>query len=334
MVSKRQAAESKQQPVSSPAAAELDEIAGEGMEDEIEEPLPTGEDLPVVPDNPSALDLYEVCVQSASELVGLLEAIHGGSGKKSPRRLAEDFCGTGAVSVEWVRRREGREECRSAVGCDLDELSLSHLAEKAKRAGVMASRTKAGVKGVRRDVVRGVPPMDAATARADVVFVGNFSIGYIHERKLLVRYLKRSRSRLSTGGVCVVDTYGGESAFFAGTMQRKIPLADGRRVHYTWQQKEADPLTAMVTNCVHFMLQDAEAQGGEISLRIADAFVYHWRLWSVPELRDAFTEAGFRRVEVYGQVPDAKDGEGRVIIEPMKADELDESYAVLVAGRK
>jgi hypothetical protein len=73
---------------------------------------------------------------------------------------------------------------------------------------------------------------------------------------------------------------------------------------------------------------------GEIVQDVPDAFIYHWRLWSVPELREAMAEAGLRRIEVYDQVPDAQDGDGLMLMQPVDGTEMDESFAVLVAGRK
>jgi hypothetical protein len=49
---------------------------------------------------------------------------------------------------------------------------------------------------------------------------------------------------------------------------------------------------------------NAPERDGEI---VEDAFVYRWRLWSAPELRDAMAEAGFEetgaRAELFGAEP-------------------------------
>lgn len=238
-------------------------------------------------------DLYELCVQSPRHAVGLLRAIHGGGA----RVLGEDFCGTAAVSREWVK-----EDGCTAVGLDLDADVLR------------AARARCGDGRIvlkERDVVRG-----EVGAAADVVFVGNFSIGEIHERAALVSYLMRSRQRLSRGGVFVCDTYGGESAYRAGAVVRKHAAPDGAIVHYTWEQRRADPATGMVENALHFRVE----RGGEIVLELTDAFVYRWRLWSIPELRDAMAEAGFARTSVHSSLK----GE---------AATLGASYIVCVAGR-
>lgn len=272
-------------------------------------------------------DLYELCVQSPVHLAPLVRAIHGGS----PRTLGEDFAGTAALSIEWART--GGE----AVAVDLD-------------AGALAKHPDApGVRKIHADVRDIADP-------ADVVFVGNFSIGYLHTRAELVAYLRHARARLSTlsprgrgqgerssaprassPGVFVCDTYGGDSAFTTGFVHRPHPIpkaldgVGGRLCRYTWEQREADPLTGMVTDVIHFRIEDC----GEIIEELDDAFVYEWRLWSVPELRDAMLEAGFSRTEVYAKLADAIDEDGNAYVQPVEdaAEELDESFIVLVVGR-
>lgn len=268
----------------------------------------------------------------------MLEAIHGGRGERAPVRLGEDFCGSGALSRRWV----ASQSARRATCCDLDGAAL------AKLKGIK------GIRAVKRDVIANTPPLDKEAQRADVLFVGNFSIGYIFTRAALVRYLKRCRSRLQRSGVLVIDTYGGATSFVPGALKRKIKLgmvAAGASkdqpsgeavVHYTWQQQLADPLTGMVTNALHFRV----AVDGQVVADLPDAFVYHWRLWSVPELREAMAEVGLRKIKVFAQVPTAKDEEGNVLMRPVSGadapepgedgelEPLDESFAVLVAGYK
>lgn len=281
-------------------------------------------------------DLYEACVQNTAVLVPLLAAIHGGR----PSVLAEDFCGTAAASRAWVKHvTAGR-----AVAADMDAAVLGEARRRARRAGV-ARR----VRFVQTDLTRVSPAVRAGAPMADVLFVGNFSIGEIHARRDLVRYLKRSRARLREGGVMVCDTYGGETAFATGALVRTHEVGPTARlngarrsrvrrtgletratIRYTWQQRAADPLTGMVENALHFRVLRA----GEVVREITDAFVYRWRLWGVPELREAMREAGFSRTDVYAQVADARDATGRHYARPIEGPEaLDPSYVVCVAGR-
>ncbi len=284
------------------------------------------------------LDLYELCVQSPAELVSMLQSIHGGSKDRAPLVLGEDFCGSGATSIAWLKAASESNSVstshasprRTAVACDLDPVAIARLRNAAKSLSPGTSAKTPPLKAIARDVVTGKPALDAKTAAADIVFVGNFSIGYIHTRQALVKYFKRSRSRLKRGGVVIIDTYGGATSHTTGSLKRKFKLPDGRTVHYTWQQRAANPITAMVENALHFRVEHK----GEIIQDIPDGFVYHWRLWTVPELHDAMTEAGLRRIEVFDQVPQAKDGNNQFVMQPIDGSEMDDSFAVLVSGRK
>jgi len=214
-------------------------------------------------------DLYERTVQSPEKVVAFLRELHGGS----PRALREDFSGTAAVSRAWVRIvPEG-----SAVAVDLDASVLE------RAAGIER------LEAVRADV------RTAPTGRgADVIFVGNFSIGEIGERAELVRYFERSRGRLLDGGVFVCDVYGGPSSLRTGAIELSHWIESGARILYVWEQREVDPATGRVVDAMHFRVE----RGGEIVQSIEDAFVYRWRLWSVAELREAMSEAGFGSTEV------------------------------------
>jgi SAM-dependent methyltransferase len=223
-------------------------------------------------------DLYELCVQSPGDAVRFLHALHG----NDPKALVEDFCGTGALSRAWTATAS-----RAALGRDIDPA----IVERARMATAPTARRRARFEV--RDVIE--QPGGSGGDQPDIVFVGNFSIGEIHDRARLVRYLAGARERLGPGGVFVCDTYGGESAFRIGAVTRRHHAADGSVVHYTWEHRRADPATGMVENAIHFRV----VRAGEVVAEFPDAFVYRWRLWSVPELRDAMAEAGFATTSVH-----------------------------------
>lgn len=232
----------------------------------------------------------------------MLQAIHGAE----PRILAEDFCGTGAVARAWIEVIPRS----SAVATDRDTEVLARIPRHSR------------LRRLRADVLFRTPP-----ARADVLFVGNFSIGEIHERARLVEYLRRSRRRLRPRGVFVCDIYGGGTALQTGRWRRTLPGPAGTRVRYTWEQRAADPVTCMVENAMHFRV----VRGHTTVLDLPDAFVYRWRLWSIPELREAMAEAGFRRTGVHDAVPDAIDESGRAYLRPPMATD-DGSVIALVCA--
>ncbi len=255
---------------------------------------------------PDRHSLYELTVQSPRLLVPFLRAIHG----DDPKILGEDFCGTAALSRAWVRTvKDGR-----AIAVDHDAATLARAGEVPGLTTILGD-------------IRSSPTKKKY--RADVIFVGNFSLGELHTRADLLTYLRHAHARLKRAGVFVCDTYGGESAFHVGSIQRDHTTPDGLRVRYTWEQRRADPTTGMVENAMHFRV----FRGREVTHEITDAFVYHWRLWSIPELRDALAEAGFASTDIYTQLPDAMDADGAAYVKPVEPGELDESFIVCVAGR-
>jgi hypothetical protein len=256
-------------------------------------------------------DLYELCVQSPAHLVPFLRAVHG----RGPRILGEDFCGTGAISRAWIASIEGGR----AIAVDRDAEALAR------------ARCDERITVIEGDVRTATDPTRHS---ADVIFAGNFSIGELADRGSLIAYFRHVRARLRRDGVFVCDTYSGASAFRTGAIERMHASPDGAMIRYTWEQRGADPLTARVENALHFRVERA----GEIVQEITDAFVYRWRLWSVPEVRDALAEAGFASSEVYSELP--REGEfdsqfaSEVSVHPADGRELAESFIVCVAGRK
>lgn len=259
---------------------------------------------PAAPPLPPRYALYELAAQAPDQMARFLLAVHRGRA----RTLREDFSGTGAICRAWAALVPGGE----AIAVDKDPEPLRAL------------RGIPGVRHVRADVLR-------ADDRADIICAINFPVGYWHTRDALLTYLRHARARLNRRGVFVCDIYGGAHAFTTGTLDRALRGPAGERILYTWEQRAADPLTGRVTDAMHFRVTPP---GRKRATVIKDAFVYDWRLWSIPELRDAMAEAGFRSTEVYDRLGDAIDGDGRVHVQPVRSpDELDEDYVVYIAAR-
>ncbi len=268
-------------------------------------------------DNMDRFECYELCVQSPRFVVPFLRAVHGGE----PVVLREDFCGTAAISRRWVEDGKRAGQKWRAVGVDVDAEVIERARAENERAGMGEE-----IRLVRGDVLE-VTDSDGC----DVMFVGNFSIGYIHQRVALVRYLRASRVRLARGnagfggGVFVCDLYDGPGAFKEGSITRVHPGRSREMVRYTWEHREADALTGMVVNAIHFQVE----VDGEVVARYPDAFAYEWRLWSIREMREAMREAGFASTEVYQDVgPSTEEG-------PLRhGREMREGGVVCVVGRE
>lgn len=261
-------------------------------------------------------ECYELCVQSPRHVVSLLRAIHA----NSPTVLREDFCGSAAVARRWCEEAHAQGESGSAIGVDLD-------AECLARAQRLAADIRDRLTLTQADVLDERSPITPA----DIVFVGNFSIGYIHTRPQLVRYLARCKRHLDLGqggfggGVFVCDTYGGASAFKLGGLERRHPSRGREIIRYSWQHEAADPMTGMVRNSISFRVE----LEGDIVEELPRAFVYEWRLWSIAELRDAMLEAGFRSTQVY---KDLNLAPGKPAVPIESPNELGDDWIVVVSA--
>lgn len=219
-------------------------------------------------------DLYERSVQDPSGTCDFVERVFAEHDRPRPRSLREDFCGTGRNSVEWVRRH--REN--TAVGVDLDpeviEVAERHVRKRLKKK--------------KRDRIRFVRK-NALTVKEglfDCVVAFNFSYFCLRNRKLLRRYFRSVRRSLTDDGLFLLDAYGGSDAHLEVEEPREV-----EDFTYVWDQYRYDPITAHVVNAIHFRFRDGTA--------LESAFVYDWRLWSLPEIRDLLEEAGFSSVSFY-----------------------------------
>jgi hypothetical protein len=253
--------------------------------------------------------LYTLCAQNPPRDAKALLAIYAdvNQRERNDLTLGEDFSAAAALSRAWCQLLpKGR-----AVAVDHDPEALS------------LARAHPRVRLVQSDV------FDAAT-KVDLLAVLNFSIGELHRRSRLLAYFKHARSRLKPRGCLVCDIYGGADCFNTGTVSQRILGPRGQRITYRWEQRTADPLTARVTNAMHFQI----SRTGAKSIRLHDAFVYNWRLWSVPELREAMLDAGFADVQVYPRTADATDQDGRLYFSPIEdAHELAAGFNVFVVAR-
>lgn len=224
--------------------------------------------------------------RQAAALAAIFERIRG----RAPRTLREDFAGNGADSVAFVGAARGRR----AIAVDLDADAIAHGRERARR--ILGARAGA-IDWRLADVHALAPP---AVAAAELLSVLNFSIGYLHTRSALLRYLAHARTCLSADGVLVLNTFGGPDALRPHVERMRIQPGrerGGARLapfDYEWETRSHDAVRARIDCRIHFAWTDVAG-----AHRIDDAFVYDWRLWSPAELVEALAEAGFRRARAW-----------------------------------
>lgn len=234
--------------------------------------------------------LYEVAVQGVDWDLDFLERLYRARNGREPRVFREDFCSTAALATAWVLR----DPANRAWGVDLDPEPLAW----ARRHRLPFVREAAmRVTLVRGDVRRERRPL------ADVTCALNFSWWVFHRRADLLAYLRAARASLAPGGVLVLNAFGGgkaERPLVERTRKGAGRGPDGEAVPaftYVWEQKRFDPIRRNLLAHIHFELRDGT--------RLAKAFTYDWRMYTLPELRDAALEAGFRDFEVWSEGWDA-----------------------------
>lgn len=228
--------------------------------------------------------LYEIAVQSPEHDAEFIDRVFQRKNGRLPRVLREDFCGTANLSCHWVRERRGNR----VIAVDHDPAILEWgRVHNVVPLGNDASRVRlvqADVRNVRRPKV-------------DVVVAFNYSYFVFKERRHLLAYYRAVRASLRNGGIFLLDIFGG---YDTQTESTDTTRHDG--FTHVWEQREFDPLTNRSRFFIHFELDRDRP--------IRNAFSYDWRMWSIPEVRDALVEAGFGQADVYWEGIDAGTGEG------------------------
>lgn len=230
--------------------------------------------------------LYQTSVQTPDYEVDFFNRVYKAAYGQKPLILREDFCGTHAVCCDWVRR--GKD--RIAVGVDLDPEPLQWGIEHNQSKLPDSQRQR--IELIKDDVRKVQGP------KADVLAAENFSYWYFKTRDELRNYFKIARRNLKAKGVMVLDIMGGPESM----EENEEDVRRLKGFKYVWEQHRLDPVTHDFTCYIHFRFPD----GSELKR----AFTYQWRFWTIPELTELLTEAGFKRVDVYWEGTDPDTGDG------------------------
>lgn len=277
---------------------------------------------------PSRWRLYEHCVQNIPMTLRMVEAMHAAHARSPARILHEDFSGSAAFAHAWCQSNPKR----TALAIDMDPEAHADGTPHPRLARLTADLTR---------LPRTLRP-DSSSARAartnlskaDIIYAGNFATCEVHTRDALVAYLSRARQRLDADGVFICDLYAGPGAWRTGETRvthPPLPELPRYRVAYTWRQREADLLRGLVANEIDFALLNAK---GVAIHELVNAFTYHWRLWSIPEMREAMAHAGFKDVDVYPDSPEAVDADGVAYLTPLDYLETKSSAVVYVCAHR
>ncbi len=241
----------------------------------------------------------------------------------APLLLREDFAGTCAVASAWVV---------------MDEEHQAMAVESHGPTTRWAQRTANRGLGDRVDDLHVVEAdvLEVDGPKVDITCALNFSTFMYHDRAALKQYFKAARRGLRREGLLVVDAYGGPGAMRVGTQSRPVPADKTSNpgappgaipgFTYHWEQRSFDPISHRTECRIHF-----ELEGGK---RIESAFIYRWRLWTLPELVELMLEAGFKRAEVWCDRFDADAGTSDGEYRPTRGMPAREDWVAYVVGQK
>ncbi len=252
---------------------------------------------------------YYRSVQETDGAIDFMEKVYRKHFKKPLKTLSEDFCGTFALSCDWVKKdRDNR-----AIGVDLSREPIEYGKKNylSKLSVTDRSRISLHLKDVRSPKL----------PKADLIGALNFSYFIFKKRKDLLAYFKNCYLRLSPKGVLVLDCFGGKA-----TQEPCEDKSEFKDFTYYWDQTSFNPITNEGLFYIHFKPKNQKKR-----LR---AFKYDWRMWSIPELRDILEEAGFKTIEVYTEDSNRK-GEGNgVFTLKTREEDCDAWIAYITAVRK
>ncbi|MEZ6192400.1 MAG: hypothetical protein R3C45_14085 [Phycisphaerales bacterium] len=245
---------------------------------------PKGKKKPTLADKADKYKLYQKSVQEPGHEVEFFDQAYEEEFGKKPVVLREDFCGTFAVCCEWAKLAG-----RTAYGVDLDPEPLTWGREH--NLSKLKPSQQERVTLVQDDV------RSNGTPKAHVLAAQNFSFWYFKTREELLNYFKFAHQNLADEGMMIMDMMGGGDCI-------TDDQSDVRKVgsfKYIWEQHSYDPITHDASFYIHFKFKDGS--------KLKRAFEYHWRFWTIPEVRELLQEAGFSASHVYWEGVD-KDGEG------------------------
>ena len=118
----------------------------------------------------------------------------------------------------------------------------------------------------------------------------------------------------------ILDNHGGT----------EVPVVDSEtwrcgKFKYTWEVTDFDPVSHHILYKIHFLFPDGS--------RIKDAFIYDWRLWTLPELQELFVEAGFRNVQVLWECTHRPSGYGNGVMRRVRRSRLEGAWYAMVSGQ-
>ena len=253
-------------------------------------------------------DLYEKSVQNVEHEIEFMQETYTKIKGKKAYIYREDFCGTALSSYKWIKQGENFEAIAIDNDCSVLDWSIKNRLNK-----LNVSELKR-IKLIESDVNQ------ANAKKSDVLAAFNFSYFAFKTRKELGLYFKNTYDSLKDDGLLFLDLFGGSEAY-----QELEERTEHQRFTYVWKQNNFYPLTSFLDCSISFEFPDGTT--------IQDAFTYHWRLWTAPEIRELLLESGYKKVMFFWEGED-EEGEGNGEFTHEDKGEPDLSWIAYVVAEK
>lgn len=253
-------------------------------------------------------DYYIRAVQSPETEVTFFRKVYRELKKKEALTLREDFCGTFIVCQEWVRK----SPLHKAVGVDLDPEPIEY-------GKLLAVKNLNAKQASRINIING-NVLSPRLPKTDMVAALNFSYFLFKDRPSMGKYFRNVFKTLKPNGVFLLDCFGGSNCYEPNEEQTKF-----RDYTYYWDQDSFDPLSNEAKFYIHFKPKGKK--------KIEKVFGYDWRLWSIPELKEILTDAGFKKIHIYWEGT-TKSGAGDGKFKRTTKGEDCESWIAYIAAEK
>ena len=271
---------------------------------------------PSLPTQASLADrhlLYQQSVQDVESEIDFVEETWAELRQRPAIVLREDFCGTANTSCEWVRRDDEHQ----AIAVDLDEEVLEWGRDN--NLVQLDEEQQQRIELILEDVLQARPGL------ADIILAMNFSYFLFLKRNDLREYFENALDGLVSDGILFLDAYGGYEAPMVLTEPRDCTDQNDEAFTYIWDQAAFNPIDSCMTCHIHFEFPDGSRQD--------KAFSYHWRLWTLPEIREILLEAGFSKVDIYWEGTDTVNNEGNGIYLPAKVGDADPGWVCYIVAQ-
>tara|TARA_B100001142_G_scaffold328160_1_gene387586 strand:+ start:702 stop:1556 length:855 start_codon:yes stop_codon:yes gene_type:complete len=266
---------------------------------------------PTMADKADKFYCYQESVQEPEHEVEIFDLIYREAYGKKPLTLREDFCGTFAVCCEWVKS----DKDRRAVGIDLCPETLGWGIEN--NLNKLDPSAKEKVEVLEKDV------RSQTTPKVEILAAQNFSFWIFKTREEVVDYFRIAYGNLQDKGIMIMDMMGGKESYATDVTDKRTIVKGKDGFKYRWEQAYFNPVTSDCSFYIHFKFGDGS--------RMKRAFEYHWRFWTIPEVREMLAEAGFKKSLVYWDVAPEDEEEKWSAVD--EADN-DDSWLCYIVGIK